>query len=92
MSFAACRELRHKPVSRTTSSSSFDARTWTRNACLRLWKAVICQFVPWDPREVDGLKGANMSFRSEVFAKVRFDKRLRGSGATPNEDLRFRLP
>jgi GT2 family glycosyltransferase len=44
-----------------------------------------------DPREVDGLKGANMSFRSQVFAEVRFDKRLRGSGATPNEDLRFSL-
>ncbi len=43
------------------------------------------------PRPVDMLKGANMSFRAAAFADVRFDTRLRGSGAQPNEDLAFSL-
>jgi GT2 family glycosyltransferase len=40
-------------------------------------------------RVVDFLKGANMSYRREAFAKVRFDARLRGSGAQASEDLAF---
>ncbi|WP_435169792.1 glycosyltransferase family 2 protein [Paenibacillus glycanilyticus] len=33
------------------------------------------------PREVDILKGANMSFRREAIAGINFDERLRGNGA-----------
>ncbi len=44
-----------------------------------------------EPREVDILKGANMSYRAKVFARCRFDTRLRGSGAQPHEDMRFSL-
>jgi GT2 family glycosyltransferase len=40
-------------------------------------------------REVDFLKGANMSFRAEAFAQVRFDTRLKGRGAQPREDTAF---
>lgn len=43
------------------------------------------------PRFVDILKGANMSFRAEAFKELRFDGRLRGAGAQPNEDLTFSL-
>jgi glycosyltransferase involved in cell wall biosynthesis len=41
------------------------------------------------PREVDLLKGANMSYRSEVFKRVKADRRLRGNGAQPCEDKAF---
>lgn len=40
-------------------------------------------------REVDFLKGANMSFRREAFANLRFDPRLKGQGAQPREDTTF---
>lgn len=40
-------------------------------------------------REVDLLKGANMSYRSSAFAEVRFDLRLKGRGAQPSEDFCF---
>ena len=40
-------------------------------------------------REVDTLKGANMSYRAKVFSRVKFDGRLRGSGSQPSEDLSF---
>ena len=43
------------------------------------------------PREVDFLKGANMSYRAEAFAELRFDRRLRGQGAQPHDDLAFSL-
>ena len=39
------------------------------------------------PREVDLLKGVNMSFRREAATPIGFDLRLRGSGAQPSEDL-----
>jgi GT2 family glycosyltransferase len=42
-------------------------------------------------REVDFLKGANMSFRSEAFANLRFDQRLKGKGAQPREDTAFSI-
>lgn len=42
-------------------------------------------------RDVDFLKGANMSFRTAAFAGIRFDRRLRGSGAQPYEDGCFSL-
>lgn len=42
-----------------------------------------------DLREVDVLKGANMSYRSKAIAEVRFDSRLKGSGAQPSEDFCF---
>jgi len=42
-------------------------------------------------REVDFLKGANMSFRSEAFANLRFDPRLKGTGAQPREDTAFSI-
>jgi cellulose synthase/poly-beta-1,6-N-acetylglucosamine synthase-like glycosyltransferase len=42
-------------------------------------------------REVDFLKGANMSFRSEAFANLRFDQRLKGTGAQPREDTAFSI-
>jgi glycosyltransferase involved in cell wall biosynthesis len=40
-------------------------------------------------REVDILKGANMSYRSKAIADVRFDTRLKGKGAQPSEDFCF---
>jgi glycosyltransferase involved in cell wall biosynthesis len=43
------------------------------------------------PREVDLLKGANMSYRSTAVAGLRFDRRLRGRGAQPYEDFAFSL-
>lgn len=39
------------------------------------------------PREVDVLKGVNMSFRSQALAGVRFDTRLKGSGAQVHNEL-----
>jgi len=43
------------------------------------------------PRPVDMLKGANMAFRRAAIGAIRFDQRLRGSGAQPNEDLTISL-
>jgi GT2 family glycosyltransferase len=43
------------------------------------------------PREVDTLIGVNMSFRREAIVGLRFDLRLRGKGAQPNEDIAFCL-
>ncbi|MDJ0742754.1 MAG: glycosyltransferase [Xenococcaceae cyanobacterium MO_167.B27] len=44
-----------------------------------------------EPREVDILKGANMSFRKDTIAGLRFDERLRGTGAQVHNDLSFCL-
>ena len=38
-------------------------------------------------REVDVLKGVNMSFRREAIADLRFDQRMRGSGAKVRQFL-----
>ena len=43
------------------------------------------------PREVDFLKGANMSFRREAIEQLRFDGRLRGAGAEYLNDWAFTL-
>lgn len=42
-------------------------------------------------REVDFLKGANMSYRRSAIANLRFDERLKGSGAEIHNDLAFSL-
>ncbi len=42
-------------------------------------------------REIDVLRGVNMSYRTCVLAQVRFNERLRGSGAQPCEDKAFSL-
>jgi GT2 family glycosyltransferase len=42
-------------------------------------------------REVQFLKGANMSFRMQAVGALRFDARLRGCGAQPHDDLGFSL-
>ncbi len=42
-------------------------------------------------REVDVLKGANMSFRCEALANARCDTRLRGKGAQASEDISLAL-
>lgn len=42
-------------------------------------------------RECDLLKGANMSFRAEALKYARCDRRLRGTGAQPNEDVSLAL-
>ena len=42
-------------------------------------------------REVDILKGANMSFRAAALEKARCDTRLRGKGSQPNEDISLTL-
>lgn len=44
-----------------------------------------------DPREVDVLKGANMSYRKEAIAHLRFNPQLLGSGAQVHNDLAFSL-
>jgi hypothetical protein len=42
-------------------------------------------------REVDLLKGANMSYRRAAIGMLRFDRRLRGSGAQVHNDMAFSL-
>lgn len=42
-------------------------------------------------REVDVLKGANMSYRRTAVAGLSFDRRLRGTGAQVHNDLAFSL-
>lgn len=42
-------------------------------------------------REVDVLKGANMSYRREAIRGIWFDRRLRGKGAQVHNDLDFSL-
>lgn len=44
-----------------------------------------------EPREVDILKGANMSYRRAAIAELRFDERLRGTGAQVYNDMAFSL-
>lgn len=43
------------------------------------------------PREVDVLKGVNMSFRRDAIGSVRFDRRLRGNGAQVHLDHSFSM-
>jgi cellulose synthase/poly-beta-1,6-N-acetylglucosamine synthase-like glycosyltransferase len=43
------------------------------------------------PRDVDVLKGANMSYRRDAIEGLRFDERLRGTGAQVHNDLAFSL-
>lgn len=43
------------------------------------------------PREVEIIKGANMSYRRIAIADLRFDRRLLGSGAEVHNDLGFCL-
>ncbi|NJL62992.1 MAG: glycosyltransferase family 2 protein [Methylacidiphilales bacterium] len=43
------------------------------------------------PREVDILKGVNMSYRASAIAHIRFDTRLRGTGAQVHNELGFSL-
>lgn len=43
------------------------------------------------PREVDVLKGANMSYRRAALAGLHFDARLRGTGAQVHNDLALSL-
>jgi GT2 family glycosyltransferase len=43
------------------------------------------------PREVDVIKGVNMSFRKTAIATKRFDSRMRGSGAQVHFELEFCL-
>lgn len=42
-------------------------------------------------REVDILKGANMSYRRDAIRTIRFDARLRGAGAQAHNDMGFSL-
>ena len=44
-----------------------------------------------EPRDVEVLKGANMSYRKTAIAHQRFDSRLLGSGAQVHNDLAFSL-
>ncbi len=44
-----------------------------------------------EAREVDILKGANMSYRRKAIANLRFDRRLRGTGAQVYNDMAFSL-
>ncbi len=44
-----------------------------------------------EPREVDVFKGANMSFRRSAIAGLRFDERMRGTGAQVHFELAFCL-
>jgi cellulose synthase/poly-beta-1,6-N-acetylglucosamine synthase-like glycosyltransferase len=44
-----------------------------------------------EPREVDILKGVNMSFRQEAIAQLRFDERMRGTGAQVHFEMAFTL-
>lgn len=42
-------------------------------------------------REVHALKGANMSYRRVAISRLRFDERLRGTGAQVHNDMAFSL-
>lgn len=42
-------------------------------------------------REVDLLKGANMSYRRDAIRGIRFDNRLRGTGAQVHNDMAFSM-
>ncbi|MFC0397043.1 glycosyltransferase family 2 protein [Paraburkholderia rhizosphaerae] len=42
-------------------------------------------------REVDMLKGANMSYRRDAVRTIRFDTRLRGAGAQVHNDMAFSM-
>ncbi len=42
-------------------------------------------------REVDLLKGANMSYRRDAIRTIRFDRRLRGAGAQVHNDMAFSM-
>lgn len=44
-----------------------------------------------EPREVDTLKGVNMSFRHQAIRQLRFDERLLGTGAQVHCDMAFCL-
>jgi len=44
-----------------------------------------------EPRGVDVLKGANMSYRRTAISQKRFDQRLRGTGSQINNDMAFSL-
>ena len=44
-----------------------------------------------EPREVDVLKGVNMSFRRTAISGITFDERMRGSGAQVDFELAFCL-
>jgi cellulose synthase/poly-beta-1,6-N-acetylglucosamine synthase-like glycosyltransferase len=44
-----------------------------------------------EPREVDILKGVNMSFRREAIGQLRFDERMRGTGAQVHFEMAFTL-
>ena len=44
-----------------------------------------------EPREVDVIKGANMSYRRTAIATLRFDRRLRGTGSQIHNDMAFSL-
>ncbi|MEA5575257.1 glycosyltransferase family 2 protein [Anabaena sp. UHCC 0451] len=43
------------------------------------------------PREVDVLKGVNMSFRTQAMGNLRFDERMRGTGAQVHFEMAFTL-
>jgi cellulose synthase/poly-beta-1,6-N-acetylglucosamine synthase-like glycosyltransferase len=44
-----------------------------------------------EAREVDLLKGANMSYRRSAIGELRFDRRLRGTGAQTHNDMAFSM-
>ncbi len=44
-----------------------------------------------EPREVDVLKGVNMSFRTQAIGQLGFDKRMRGAGAQVHFEMAFTL-
>lgn len=44
-----------------------------------------------EPREVDVLKGVNMSFRKQAIGQLRFDERMRGTGAQVHFEMAFTL-
>jgi cellulose synthase/poly-beta-1,6-N-acetylglucosamine synthase-like glycosyltransferase len=44
-----------------------------------------------EAREVDVLKGVNMSFRRSAMAEMHFDRRMRGNGVAPHFELAFSL-
>ncbi|MFN6034351.1 MAG: glycosyltransferase family 2 protein [Dolichospermum sp.] len=43
------------------------------------------------PREVDILKGVNMSFRTQAIGELRFDERMKGNGAQVHFEMSFTL-
>lgn len=78
---------------RCHDGTAFDDRQRRVVGCVQWWGRTIGNHhLGFGPaREVQYLKGANMSFRAAAIRGLWFDTRLRGKGAQPGDDFAFSL-